>query len=580
MKYRPEIDGLRAIAVLAVVLYHAGIGRAGFVGVDVFFVISGYLITRLLLKERDATGRIDFAAFYARRVRRILPAATVVVLAVLVACYMLLPPEPQGHTYRAAGAAFAFVSNVFFQHTTGGYFDGRSEEMPLLHLWSLSVEEQFYLLWPAMILLASTHQLRNIMAAIALVSIALAEWWISQGSNAAFFEMPARFWELAAGGLIAASTFVAPRWLLPFGIMLALAACVIPMPHFPGIGAVPAVIGACAIIAGVHGGQHNRLLASRPIVGVGLISYSLYLWHWPLIALYRATSIGEVETRTKLLLCAVAMLLAAATYRYIEQPFRKMRFPASRTVMAGVAVSATIGLSACALGVRVERQQAAMADDPLAAATEHDMASRACHASGVDRTTLKCQPHSRTLIYGDSMAWGWLPAFSGASDVTMDACVPFVGYLPEKPYPGHYRCRDHNAAVVALPADMVVIGAYWQAYGDLAGMESTLDALDHVPRVLIIGPTPVMRDGVARCIRKHAEAACTITRREFDAKAKPILAQLRSIAAQHKNAEVIDVTDRFCTATQCPPLWKGSPLYWDDHHIAASAAARMAGTIR
>src|SRR5262245_9339478 len=150
IQYRPAIDGLRAIAVSSVVLFHAGIGKAGFVGVDIFFVISGYLITALLLAEQRDSGRIDLLAFYARRVRRIVPAAALVVVCVLIASALLSTFDEQAQTARSAGAALVFAANVFFEYSTGGYWDGAAEQMPLLHLWSLSVEEQFYLLWPAL----------------------------------------------------------------------------------------------------------------------------------------------------------------------------------------------------------------------------------------------------------------------------------------------------------------------------------------------------------------------------------------------------------------------------------------------
>lgn len=569
IKYRPEIDGLRAIAVLAVVLYHAGIGGAGFVGVDVFFVISGYLITSLLLNEQ----RIDLLGFYARRVRRIFPAAAVVTLATLGASSLLLDPEQQVSVANSAGAALVFGANVFFQVTTGGYFDGPSDQLPLLHLWSLSVEEQFYFLWPALLLFLPRRWLRPALLGLALASLALAEWWIAHGSQAAFYEMPARFWELAAGGLIAASPARAlPRWLPSAGIVLTLAACALPLGHFPGIGALPAVLGACAILAAVHGGGTNALLRAKPMVGVGLISYSLYLWHWPLLAFYRTTSIGEGDIQVKLGLCGVAVLLAIASYRYVEQPFRRMRFRSGRTVIVGAALSSALALSACAIGLHVKQAPPPPTDNPQAVKAEHDMPSMACHISGSDRMTLKCQPHSRVLVYGDSMAWSWLSAAPNGSDVTMDACPPFIGYLPEHPFPGHFQCRAHNDAVVALPADLVLIAARWHSYADLAPLARTLAALGSIPHVVIIGPTPEMRDLVPKCIRQHAESACAITRVEFDAQAKPILAQLRKLAAKHPNVEVVDVTDRFCTATSCPPVLNGVALYWDSHHITATAA--------
>ena len=578
--YSKEIDGLRAVAVLAVVLYHAGLGGAGFVGVDIFFVISGYLITSLLLKEQ-ASGSVDLFAFYARRVRRIFPAAVFVVLATLAGASLLLSPDQQVQTAKSAGAALVFGANVFFQTTTGGYFDAPSEQMPLLHLWSLSVEEQFYLLWPVLLIFLPRRWLVPALIVLASISLAVAEYWIGEGSDAAFYGMPSRAWELAAGGLIAASPPGVARPLLArAGVVLTFVACALPIGHFPGIGALPAVLGACAVLWAVHGGTSNAVLSSKPMVGVGLISYSLYLWHWPLLAFYRASIIGAGSVQVRLLLCAFAVLLAIATYRYIEQPFRHLRFKSGRTIAVGAALSSMLAVSACAVAMHVENDLAARADNPIAAAAGQDMATKACHISGRDRMLLKCRPHSRTLVWGDSMAWSWLPAVPDGSDVSMDSCPPFVGYLPGKPVPASVQCRDHNTTVVKLPADTVVLVALWNIYGDLRPLVSTLDALAKVPQVVIIGPTPEMHDAVPHCIRANAEHDCSLRRADFDAGAKPILARLRALASHRPNVQVVDVTDHFCTQTMCPPVLGGVPLYWDSHHITRTAAGALAPVIR
>ena len=190
LKYLPEIDGLRAVAVLAVVAYHAGLGGAGFVGVDVFFVISGYLITSLLLKDIAAAGRPDFIGFYARRVRRIFPAATVMAIACAWAAYVLLPPVDMKQVFQSAAAALVSGANVFFRLTTGDYFDPPARQMPLLHLWSLGVEEQFYLLWPlALAWIMQTRSPRRSVLVIAAASLVLAQLLITWRQEWAFFQV-------------------------------------------------------------------------------------------------------------------------------------------------------------------------------------------------------------------------------------------------------------------------------------------------------------------------------------------------------------------------------------------------------
>src|SRR5690606_25219488 len=240
--YRPEIDGLRAVAILAVRFYHAvpTLLPGGFVGVDVFFVISGYLITSILAAEHAATGRIDLPGFYARRARRLLPALVLVVVATVGLGWVLVPTGPFVHDLlESAGASLLFAGNVYFQLNSGGYFDGPGDEMPLLHLWSLGVEEQFYLVFPLILLAASRLGRRGAVWAVALLalgSFALAEQLMGRAPNAAFFQMPPRFWELAAGALVALSV---PRtrspWLAIAGLSLIAWAAIWPAGSFPGI---------------------------------------------------------------------------------------------------------------------------------------------------------------------------------------------------------------------------------------------------------------------------------------------------------------------------------------------------------
>jgi len=288
IRYSQEIDGLRAVAVLAVVFFHAGFGPgAGYVGVDIFFVISGYLITSLLHNEWSTTGRIDLTAFYARRVKRILPAMLVVIVATVTASTLLLSPNGEvTEVARSAAASLTFAANFFFQANTGGYFASASDRMPLLHLWSLAVEEQFYLVWPIALLILmrwGRARTRSVLACVALASISLAELLIFLGSNAAFYQMPARLWELSAGGLIAlspTSKLTGGGRSVALGMAILALAIAIPIEHFPGLGALPAVVGTTAVLLGVHAaagtGFAGSLLCTRPMTFIGRISYSLY----------------------------------------------------------------------------------------------------------------------------------------------------------------------------------------------------------------------------------------------------------------------------------------------------------------
>jgi peptidoglycan/LPS O-acetylase OafA/YrhL len=593
IRYRPEIDGLRAIAVLAVVLYHAGIGGAGYVGVDVFFVISGYLITSILLAEVQATGTISLLGFYARRVRRILPALVVVVVATLMLGRLLLSAGEAVRLERSGAASLLFAANFFFQANTGGYFDPGADEQPLLHLWSLAIEEQFYLAWPLLLVLLARRRARPlpVFAALGLASFGLAAWMAArgpQGAEFAFYQTPARFWELAAGGTIAALPMRAmPRMVGTVGIAIVLFACVHPLQPFPGPGALPAVAGAALLLLAVHGagplGTVGAWLRSWPMAKIGLVSYSFYLWHWPLLALYRATSIGEGDIRVRLALCVVALLLAIASYRYVEQPFRKWS-RAGRGRMIAVGAGVSVSLAVASFAVAANTNLAPPRDDPLALRAERDYPSRSCHSTGMAEPRIMCAPApgTRIAIWGDSQAYAWSPAARRADpqsvEFSRDSCQPYLGYLPEKPFPADVKCERFNALVVeqVKGLDTLVLVGVWDA--NHAGLiRSTLDEVaPEVRRVVVLGPTPRMRSEVARCIRKHAQSACAIPRAEFDAHARPILALLRDAARTHPNVVVVDLGDRFCTATSCPPVRDGMPLYWDRLHVSSSMAKAFA----
>ncbi len=356
-----------------------------------------------------------------------------------------------------------------------------------------------------------------------------------------------------------------------FGLAIVLLSCFVPLPHFPGLGALPAVAGSALLIAAIHNGARVRVLESRPVVYVGLISYSLYLWHWPLLALDKATRIGESPLAVRLALCALAFVLAALSYRYVEQPFRRSRARSGRVVGVGLACVVALSCTAFALGGTKGEDLRAGSDQP----------ARTCHAAKADPAALKCQADGATVgIWGDSMAFAWTPLALAndpkAAIFTRDACDPLIGYLPADPFPADVQCREFNALAAAEAAklDTVILAAWWPEDASLAVLGATLDGLRSVRRVVILGPSPHMREVVPKCIRQGAD--CGVTRSAFDAQAAPVLARLRTLAASRKNVEVVDVTDHFCTATRCPPVRDGVALYWDTHHVTATAARTFA----
>lgn len=340
-RYRSDIDGLRAIAVLAVIAFHYGVPhlRGGFVGVDIFFVISGYLITGMIISEQEA-GHFQLWKFYGRRILRIFPALAIVLTFCAVVGWMSLFPDEYAQLGRHIAAGAGFVSN-FILWSEVGYFNNAAELKPLLHLWSLAVEEQFYILWPLTLIVATRFRITGIsIFFIGGASFALCLYLRKIYPNAAFYMPLSRFWELLAGGAIA---YMLPHrralWrkildAVPRDvystlglILIALSFHYIVPNRFPGILALGPVVGTCLIIwAGPTAWINRRFLSLRPMIVIGLISYPLYLWHWPLLSFLRIGNYDgtfrDIPVSLKLAALTLSFVLAWVTYRFIERPIR------------------------------------------------------------------------------------------------------------------------------------------------------------------------------------------------------------------------------------------------------------------
>ncbi len=370
--YRPDIDGVRALAVLLVMAFHAFPSRVpgGLVGVDVFFVISGYLITGTILRDLN-DGRFTLLQFYARRVRRIVPALAVMLLSTSLVGALVLPPTELAALGRHTWAGAAFVSNLLCWREAG-YFDGAAATKPLLHLWSLGVEEQFYLLWPPLLLIAVRHGFNRlwIVSLLAIASFALNVVLVSHHAAATFYLLPTRFWELLAGAILvrleldrAAEGNIARRSMLGadappaiqnakawvgLSLVLIATAALGGGSAFPGWwAAVPVAAATLLISAGPRAWLNRVVLSSRPVVAVGLVSYPLYLWHWPLLSFARIAE-GDIPSQTiRAASLLIASLLAWLTWRLVEQPARRL-FPVggSRRTM-GACITASVTMLAC-----------------------------------------------------------------------------------------------------------------------------------------------------------------------------------------------------------------------------------------
>ena len=331
--YRPDIDGLRAIAVLAVVVFHAFPSsiHGGFVGVDIFFVISGFLISKHIWDELDA-GKFSIRTFYARRVRRIFPALSIVLLTCMVMGWVILTPEEYKQLGRHVAAGALFVSNIIFWKEAG-YFDNAADTKPLLHLWSLGVEEQFYIVWPLFLAFfwRYSRHLGWAFLGVLGVSLAYSVILVRHDAVADFYSPLTRFWELALGAGLAHSVSNKPAnsinrslisWL---GLCLILGAFIVVQKNysFPGAWALlPTVGAACLIYAGEGAWLNRRVLSHRLLVWVGLISYPLYLWHWPLLSFTRIMESATPAVGLRFGLVAASVVLAWLTYRLLERPIR------------------------------------------------------------------------------------------------------------------------------------------------------------------------------------------------------------------------------------------------------------------
>ena len=345
VQYRPEIDGLRALAVVAVLAYHldtnstgASLLIGGFLGVDVFFVISGFLITSLILAGARDEGGFSYARFYERRARRLLPALLVLMLATLPLGWLLLLPEELVQFAKSVLASLAFGSNFFWFWTQQAYGAESAALLPFLHTWSLGVEEQFYLLFPLLFLLGGQRRLARtpaILLAVALLSLAVSEAMAAKDQSAAFYLLPSRLWELLAGAWLAcrrdgrhspAPVAGFARMLPAVGVALIVAAMTLPgwQSTYPGLKSVLPVLGAVLVIGWAGQDPATRILASRPMVGIGLISYSLYLWHYPVYAFGRHWN-PQPGIADKTAWVAISLALAALSWRFVERPCRDLR---------------------------------------------------------------------------------------------------------------------------------------------------------------------------------------------------------------------------------------------------------------
>ena len=629
LQYRPDIDGLRAIAVLAVILFH--INKAllpgGFVGVDIFFVISGYLISAHIFNSA-ACGQFSFADFYFRRVRRIAPAMLVVIAATLLAAqYLLLPDDAKG-TAKSAVWSLASLTNLYFWlFQDVGYFAGSSSELPLLHLWSLSVEEQFYLIWPCLAILL--WRLRPparplVLVAGIIASFAYAQFSFVADPSFAYFMLPTRCGELLIGALLALAVTtgtVAPipqRWAAPFatvGLFLIGASgwLIAENSIFPGVLALPPTIGAALIIlaGGIGSNRVSSFLSIWPLKQIGIYSYPAYLWHWPLLAFYRY-GYGDPGVASGVALFTLTFVLAALTYRYVEQPVRGMVAVKRNAVFGGWALASTVLAVAGAALVYADRivpslanatyaQQLALVQSTNIATTRADDICLRKVLSPSDAVDPNCVVGpatlpERVLLFGDSHAAhyvGVLTSFSKMGkfrfrNLQVGSCPPVTGDVKAfVPVRRLADCTDSHA--IWLPAiekaEVLIMGGTWSQYEHTSAtflpmLQAQIRQYAAMGKtVVILGKIPVIARFDRMCREKSLRYPfmdCEAPANAMPEDVKRVNDALRRFAASVPNVRYYDPERFICPAGICSAYGEDrQSRYFDAHHFSVEGSLKV-----
>lgn len=602
MKYRSEIDGLRALAVLPVILFHAGFSvfSGGFIGVDVFFVISGYLITTILINELEE-GRFSILRFYERRARRILPALFTVILCTLPFAWVWMLPSQFKDFSQSLMAVSLFASNIYF-FLKSGYFSPASEELPMLHTWSLAVEEQYYLIFPVFLLLAWRFGRARVFWMIigfSALSLALSEWSARHMPSANFYLAHTRAWELFAGSIAA---FIASKRGVRANDLLAaigLAAIVFSIfwfddsTPFPSLYALLPVGGVVLLVLfGGAGTLAARLLGLKPVVAIGLISYSAYLWHQPLFAFARIRQSGEPSHAVMGALAAAALALAWLSWRFVEQPFRGKTplLPSRRALFtaSGAALVALAGFGAAGHVKNGFDFRLSPSDRALYAFTKYEKKSAPLYRKGkcfltVNQTYAdyapECTMAGGAVIWGDShaaaLSVGLRRRFDAVTQRTATSCPPILPYRSA----ARPHCFDTNAAILAeiaaAPPKTVLLHASWASYsaGLAEGVEQTLHALKAagVEDVVVIGGMPRYRPTLPEGLIRAGADLQTPMRLKTDLHFVRAQDSALRQAVQKAGARFVDAVGVICENEACFATIETEngivPVAWDYAHL-------------
>ena len=635
LDYRPDLDGLRAVAVVPVILYHLGVPYVpgGFVGVDIFFVLSGYFITRLIARDLSA-NHFSLVRFYDRRIRRLFPALIVMLTASSTAAtLLLLPDDLERFGLTLAGAALGVSNFVFLQQS--GYFAPASEALPLLHTWSLAVEEQFYLVFPVLMMLLwrlGRSHLVSVVVVLTAVSFVVNVWAVLPFPEQTFYMLPTRAWELGLGGLLAlyphSSTSSPSQRNLAAAAGLSFIVVAIlnfqSSMSFPGIAAMLPCLG-CALV--VWAGQPSvaasgqpehslpligNLLAWRPFVFIGLISYSLYLWHWPVIVFTKYGMPGPLTVGDTIAVLLIIFLAAVISWRLIEQPLRSGNFfwrKRSQRFAYGFAASLTVAVLGGAMywgdgfPNRLPQEVLAVLQDGKDWSPER----RRCHADRNGRmafsdTCLFGSDRRNVVMFADSHGTELSYALSEVAaqhsfsfrQITASACPPALDFNTPK----RKNCNRHVETMVTglvseAPSTVILTAAFfiWEASYDKMtrdrfwrGFEGVIGRLRKAGHeIVILGDVPPhpfgsVPQGLAKAMMSGREPQSykfSFSRSALQA----IDTRMHDLAAKH-SALYLPILPLVCSGSELCAAHSGhGSIYFDDHHLTVNTARRVVETI-
>ena len=599
-----EIQGLRALAAILVLIFHAQFISGGFIGVDVFYVISGFLITGLLLKELNSTGRISLKAFYLRRSKRLLPASFLVLFVTALFAWLLLPPVSRGSIGRDLIATTLYISNYLFAWWQNDYQNLNATPSPFIHYWSLAVEEQFYFFWPLFIIaLAKVKSVHKYVVGFSLVTIstfALGIWLTIAAPIWAFYSLPTRAWELSVGALVALLPVLRrqSRALAIFGIgALAISAFWFSeTTAFPGAYALLPVLGTAALLSSIGSWPRPLMLlaTNRVALWIGKISYPLYLWHWPVLVLPISIFARELELWERIAALVATVILAELTNRFVEEPFRLKTFTPRRIILStaiAMSLALLIGFGiakSTTSSILVEGKQVTLASiesrptpyDDGCHLNYHQSVSPLCEFGKIDS-------QKTVVLYGDSHAVQWFPALRKLADekgfklitLTKSAC-PSIDVV--RASVGAFKMSNcaawrENAIerITKAKPDLIILSSFehFAPEGDprnvekwwAEGSERTYQVLKPLAgKIVYLLDTPLPERNIPDCLASTRADKC--------------IADSKLGLPQIANFEIIDPAKWLCDR-ECPGIVRGNVAYRDASHISVATSLELSDSL-